>query len=314
MIEGIDFTDCRVVLGKAYNGANGKKIAVEYNGTLYMLKFPPSGKNKPTELSYTNSCFSEHIASSIFNLIGVKAHETLLGTFKVGGKEKIVCACKDFTADGKRFFDFCSIKNTILESDSNGTGTELEDILDTIEKQRYVPSEELEKYFWDVFAVDALLGNFDRHNGNWGFLFDDSTGEASLAPIYDCGSCLLPQADERIMNEVLTNEDALNARIYQYPTSAIKQNGRKINYRDFLMSAEYEGCNKAVKRIVPRINFDKLGALIDEAPYLSEMQRKFYMHYIKARYDRILAPALDLAVSLEQEQNDSVMGVQQADS
>lgn len=88
MAETIDFTNCRVVLGKAYNGANGKKIAVEYNGTLYMLKFPPSGKNKPTELSYTNSCFSEHVASSIFNLIGVKAHETVLGTFKIGGKEK----------------------------------------------------------------------------------------------------------------------------------------------------------------------------------------------------------------------------------
>ncbi len=309
MAEAIDFTNCRVVLGKAYNGANGKKIAVEYDGTLYMLKFPPSSKNKPTELSYTNSCFSEHIASSIFNLIGVKAHETLLGTFKVGGREKIVCACKDFTADGKRFFDFCSIKNTILESDSNGTGTELEDILDTIEKQQYVSPKALEKHFWDVFAADALLGNFDRHNGNWGFLFDEGTGETSLAPIYDCGSCLLPQADERIMNEVLTYEDALHSRIYQYPTSAIKQNGRKINYRDFLMSAEYEGCNEAVKRIVPQIDMDKIGTFIDEVPYLSELQRKFYKHYIKARYDLILAPALDLAVSLEQEQTDPIMGM-----
>ena len=77
MAEGIDFTSCRLIPGRAYNGANGKKIAVEYNGTLYMLKFPPSGRNKPTELSYTNSCFSEHIASSIFNLLGVRAHETM---------------------------------------------------------------------------------------------------------------------------------------------------------------------------------------------------------------------------------------------
>lgn len=28
------------------------------------------------------------------------------------------------------------------------------------------------QYFWDMFVVDALLGNFDRHNGNWGFLYD----------------------------------------------------------------------------------------------------------------------------------------------
>lgn len=32
----MDFTDC---IGKAYSGANGKKIAVEYNGKRYMLKF-----------------------------------------------------------------------------------------------------------------------------------------------------------------------------------------------------------------------------------------------------------------------------------
>lgn len=61
----IDFTNCRRILGRAYNGANGKKIAVEYNGKEYMLKFPPSGAMKPTELSYTNSCISEHIATEI---------------------------------------------------------------------------------------------------------------------------------------------------------------------------------------------------------------------------------------------------------
>lgn len=51
----IDFTNCKRVLGKAYNGANGKKIAIEYNGEEYMLKFPPYATKKPTELSYTNS-------------------------------------------------------------------------------------------------------------------------------------------------------------------------------------------------------------------------------------------------------------------
>lgn len=117
----IDFTECRIIPGRAYNGANGSKIAVEYNDEVYMLKFPPSGSGKPTELSYTNSCISEHLASSIFGLLGIKAQETVLGTFTVKGKTKIVCACKDFTANGKRLFDFCSIKNTILDSDTGGS-------------------------------------------------------------------------------------------------------------------------------------------------------------------------------------------------
>ena len=32
----IDFTNCRILLGRAYNGANGSKIAVEYNGAAYI--------------------------------------------------------------------------------------------------------------------------------------------------------------------------------------------------------------------------------------------------------------------------------------
>lgn len=128
----VNFTSCRRVAGKAYNGANGKKIAVEYEGKQYMLKFPSSGSSKPTQLSYTNSCFSEHIACSIFHMLGVSAQKTMLGTFDVAEKTKIVCACLDFIADGKQLFDFCSIKNTILDSDSNGSGTELSEILETI--------------------------------------------------------------------------------------------------------------------------------------------------------------------------------------
>ena len=175
MEKKIDFTNCKRIIGRAYNGANGKKIAVEYEGERYMLKFPPSGNKKPTELSYTNSSISEHIASSIYNMVGVKAQVTELGTFSVNGKEKIVCACKDFTDKNKNLYDFCSIKNTVIDSEHNGTGTELSDVLETIEKQQFVNPKELLEHFWDVFVVDALLGNFDRHNGNWGFLFDDET-------------------------------------------------------------------------------------------------------------------------------------------
>lgn len=296
-----DFTNCKRLPGNAYNGANGKKIAIEYQGEQYMLKFPPSGQGKRTDLSYTNSCISEHIASSIFNMIGIPAQETILGTFDVNGKTKIVCACKDFTADGKKLFDFCSIKNTVIDSEHGGAGTELEDILDTIEKQQYVDPVELIAHFWDVFVADAFLGNFDRHNGNWGFLFDSCTQNAALAPVYDCGSCLLPQADEQIMRSVLEDEKELNARVFHYPTSAIKENNRKINYYDFLMSATNQDCNDAVLRILPRINLDEI--CIDAVPFLDDLQKDFYETYLKARYEGILEPAYEQIVELRQKED-----------
>ena len=292
----IDFTQCKRVMAKAYNGANGKKIAIEYKGEQYMLKFPPSAKEKPTELSYTNSCFSEHIASSIFNMLGISAQKTMLGTFEVNGKEKIVCACKDFAVEGKVLYDFCSIKNTVIDSEHNGSGTELSDILETIEKQQFVEPALLLEHFWNVFVVDALLGNFDRHNGNWGFIFNSISQTTELAPIYDCGSCLLPQADEKIMQRVLKDEDELNSRVYQFPTSAIKQNGRKINYYDFLMEAENNECNEAIVRVTPKIKMDQINDFIDKVPYISELQKEFYKKYIGARYEKIILPAYELAM------------------
>jgi len=286
----IDFTSCKRIIGRAYNGANGKKIAVEYKGERYMLKFPPSGNKKPTELLYTNSSISEHIASSIFNMIGVKAQKTLLGTFNVNGKVKIVCACKDFTDKNKNLYDFCSIKNTVIDSEHNGTGTELADVLETIEKQQFVNPKELLEHFWNVFVIDALLGNFDRHNGNWGFLFNEETQTAEIAPVFDCGSCLLPQADEKIMKAVLENEDELNARIFQFPTSAIKLNDKKINYYDFISSTENKDCNNAILRILPKVDIENINSFIDDTPYIADLQKEFYKKYIAARYEKILLP------------------------
>lgn len=304
----IDFTDCKKVLGKAYNGANGKKIAVEYEGVEYMIKFPPSGDNKPTELSYTNSCISEHIASSIFNMLGIKAHKTLLGTYQVSGKEKIVCACKDFTAEGKQFLDFCSIKNTVIdsESSSNGTGTELKDIIETIEKQDFVNPQKLKEHFWDMFVADAFVGNFDRHNGNWGFLYDPKTKSTEIAPVYDCGSCLLPQADKTVMEKVIKVKEELDARLYHFPNSVIKINGSKIKYYDFMTSSTEEEFAAAVNRIAPRIDIDAIKDFVDETPYISELQKEFYKKYIGARYEKIIVPAFEHVQSIAQDETPTI--------
>lgn len=291
----IDFTSCRIIPGRAYNGANGSKIAVSYENAIYMIKFPPSAKQKKTALSYSNGCISEHLASSIFNIIGIPAQETMLGTYTVNGKQKLVCACKDFAVDGKRLFDFCSIKNTIVDSESNGMGTELFDIVDAMDKQAYVTPSALHVFFWDMFVVDAFLGNFDRHNGNWGFLYDETTGTTGIAPIFDCGSCLLPQADESTVKKILSDEKELHARVFQFPTSAIQFNGRKINYFDFLTGASDPECNAAVLRVVPTIDMGKITSFIRDTEGISNLLKDFYCKYLEARYNMILLPALSVS-------------------
>ena len=283
MTEALDFTQCERLPGRAYNGANGKKIAVHYDGDVWLLKFPPSAADRPTALSYTNSCLSEHLASTIANMVGLKSQETRLGTF-TNGKTKVVCACRDFTADGKLLYDFCSIKNTVIDSETNGTGTELDDVLETLELQAFVDPVMLKEHFWDMFIVDAFLGNFDRHNGNWGFLVDPATRKTEIAPAFDFGSCLLPQADDDIMRRVIEDKAERDARIYTFPASALKENGKKIGYVDFIAANREGVLAPSLSRIVPRIDLDAICAFIDDTPLLTDLQRRFYKTYLESRY------------------------------
>ena len=282
----IDFTELKKK-NKAYAGANGNKISVIYEGEQYMLKFPAQAKRNP-DMSYSNSCFSEYLGCQIYESIGIPVQKTLLGTYTVRGKKKIVVACRDFTEPGVTLQDFASLKNQMIDSERNGYGTELSDILYTFEEQTAVDSAELLKRFWDMFIVDALIGNWDRHNGNWGFLYNTVTDEMTLAPVYDCGSSLYPQADEDIMEAVLADENERNFRIFDIPTSAITMNGKKIKYFDFISSLQNEDCNRALKRIVPRINMDNIKEIIDATPFMSDLQKRFYLTMLTERKARIL--------------------------
>lgn len=213
-----------------------------------MLKFPAApSKNK--EISYANA---EYLGCHIFDLVGIPVQETLLGLYRKGGKEKIVVACRDFTSPGVVLQDFASLKNTIIDSGHNGYGTELSEVLNAIEEQQAIDPVLLLDRFWDMFIVDALIGNWNRHNGNWGFLYDTQTDQMTLAPVYDCGSCLYPQADETIMRLVLKNQAERHTRVFNIPMSGLKMNNQKINYFQFLTSLQNEDCNRALKRMVPQ--------------------------------------------------------------
>ena len=109
------------------------------------------------------------------------------------------------------------------------------------------------------------------------------------------------------MEQALVNEDVMNARIYQFPTSAIKLDGRKINYYDFLMSAEEPECNAAIQRMVPKINLEQIKGFIDEVPFITELQKTFYKRYVSARFEQILKPAYDMVMSEKQELSEPKM-------
>lgn len=139
-----------------------------------------------------------------------------------------------------------------------------------------------------MFIIDSLIGNYDRHNGNWGILVNDETQDMKMAPIYDCGSCLYSQLTDEQMQEILKTETEINNRVYNKPTSTITENGRRINYYDFISSLKNKECNDALSRIVNKIDMKQIEKEIDEMPIISDIRRSFYKVILERRYKIIL--------------------------
>ena len=276
----IDFNSAVEVFNN-YKGSEKKKTLI-YNKKRYLVKFPDPIREKNKNISYINNAFSEYVGSNVFQLSGFKTQNTILGKYTYNGKEKIVCACEDFTDDDNILYEFESL--ALSTNPDKKIETELTDIMEVIEESKMINSKETKDKFWDMFVIDSIIGNTDRHNGNWGFILNKKTNQVTFAPIYDCGSCLNPiYEDSQIEN--LTEQELKNLAINCY--SCIKVNGKKINYMSYINQMKDEMCNEAIKRVFEDIKIDKILAFIDEIDAISTVRKEFYKRLIEYRYDII---------------------------
>ena len=135
-----------------------------------------------------------------------------------------------------------------------------------------------------MFIVDGLIGNTDRHNGNWGLLINSRSSEAEFSPIYDCGSCLNPMLEDEELKK-LNETEIKNLAINCY--SCIKESGKKINYISYIKGNKNDECNNAIKRVMERINIKEISNFIDNISCMSIDRREFYKKIINYRYDII---------------------------
>lgn len=268
-------------LPNKYLGSDRKKTLL-IDGEKYLLKFPDPVRNKRHVLSYINNAVSEYLGCHIYESIGIPVQETRLGFYKErNGKTKVACACKDFCRNEFELYEVKALSLANTESEAEAKG----DILDTLSVIRKLPvGEKLEEHFWDMFVVDALICNTDRHEGNWGVLMRIGANDMSIAPVYDCGSSLVPLlADEELSSEVAKNY-AVNAR------SASVLEGRRICFSQYIRSMENPALNEAVKRIFPRIDRKVIEKIIESVDCISEKRKAFYKDLIRITFEQTLEP------------------------
>ena len=261
-----------------YSGAERKK-SILINEKPYLVKFQ---KNSREGLRFNH--VSEYLGSHIFALLGIETQETFLGTYK----DENVVVIQDFLGEDEVFVPFNGVGDSSLEQDKEKYQYSYEDIIEMLQDNvKLTDAPKTIDLFWDMFIIDALIANFDRHGSNWGFIKKDN--KYRLSPIFDNGSSLFPQlnTDEKI-EAVLENQEEMDMRIYKFPTSQVKYGGKKSSYYEIISSLAFEECNNALVRIVKRIDFDKIHKLIDSIENISEKRKEFYKTILEQRYEKIL--------------------------
>lgn len=265
-----------------YGGSERKEAILVSNSSTrseYILKY-----RKRTPFGMRNNHLSEYLGSRIFALLGYPAQTVFLGTRH--GEE--VVACKSFVEEGEQFVPFNDVGESTLDSDKESYQYDYEDIMRMLhDNSKLTDVAETISMFWEMFVVDALLGNFDRHGMNWGFIKRNNT--YTLAPVFDNGSCLYPNlTDEDEMAAIMASPVETARRVYAFPTSQIKLHGKKSSYFEVINSLAYDECNRALVEVMERVDIRRIENLVGEVPQISDRHKEFYLHMIRARYEGIL--------------------------
>lgn len=291
MDELIDFSDARVVV-RSYGGSS-RKIAVKHGNKVYMLKFSQHhAQHTDTPTNCVNRVFSEYICSHITETIGLPVHRTVLGvcdkkTRAVEPGKVVVVGCEDFRLPGDTNAEFSEFLRAEFRKDEIKPVVRLDQIYTVLNDKSYFTDELREKSinrYWDTFVVDALVGNSDRHPGNWGYIYNHE--RLWVAPIYSFGSCLLPQLSDEGIDEIINDEYQMLRRCYVFPSPVLcitEEKTGKVGYYDMLSSGYDRHCSEALLRIAPRINAGKIEEVIDNTPLITPKRKEFYKKYVLLR-------------------------------
>lgn len=256
------------------------KTWIEYNNQKYLVKFPKLRDNVETD-----SVKSEHLASSFINLAGGKSHKTTyIENFEISeGEFKEAVLCKDLMSENT--YD----RMVTFEENTSSISTDIKkhdyfvsDIIHIFKHIHNIDFDEVKNDFWEMVIFDAILGNTDRHSGNWSIFYKD--GKRGLTPIYDNAASLLPRAMRTIYGD---EYEWLKTRTLVFPNSKImldneEHRKERISYIKLINSGLIP---ENLLNKYKNLNIDYiLNKLKKDNNWLSQKDWLFYYKFIKLRY------------------------------
>ena len=167
-------------------GILSKGIYKDKNGQLYIAKGNSS--------EFTYEPYSEYIASKLINTLGVKCIDYQLEdkfnfqSVNTYGDCFFVSVCKIHDKPLRQFYNYISKGYMFYDADP---------------LEEYLKLGLSKEWLLDLFVIDALIGNQDRHLNN--FDIEEDKGIIKNAPILDLGASLLYD----VIDKDLDNKEAI---------------------------------------------------------------------------------------------------------
>lgn len=156
---------------------------------------------------------------------------------------------------------------------------------------------ELKTRFWDMFVIDAFIGNNDRNNGNWGVLVNNITGKTTVCPVFDNGASFHTKSSDEQLEQILKDEERFESSAYKSRMCIFRENNKQINPFTYIESIKRQECNDAILRVVPKIDMNKIKKIIYGIPMMfegmeviSDVRKEYYYKCLDYRYEKSLYP------------------------
>ena len=263
-----DGTRFKEITNRPTKGARVKRLLDDtYSQRLVFLKYCAVDRNnerrKSTELA------SEKIACEIAKVIGYR--------------------CADIELAKDQDGELCVLNYSFLKPDESliefASEASIKRILDTVDRKLY--SE-----FIELQVFDALIGESDRHEENWGYIRSNKSGNIIFAPFYDNGDSLMHNINENRVEEYINDEAGFLRYIHKSKTKILDNNGHKIKHFqliDHLISENPVFLRdelQKTKRLTDDIIKDIIYGIPDE--YLPQNHKDILQRYISIRRDILL--------------------------
>lgn len=263
-------------------GVREKKwIRNDNTGEIGLFKFPKT--------PYTGDYWAEKLAYELGKLIDIKVARTEIGIYngRVGSFSYNVLKTGEHLLEGYAIIgdvlDFSTSSEIYDNMGLNYSVELLEDVL-----ANYFPM------LLEMFTFDCLIGNTDRHHGNWAFVTDDNGVWLRLSPLYDNGTSLCYL--ERTERIELMQKDArmLEAALYTKPKSQIGLGDiRPVDHFDlfsYICSRHNENMKKIMNDLEKGITGESISDLLGrfDDNIIDEKIKQFLNIFIMKRRDKMI--------------------------